>query len=174
MSHNYYLSLFLSLVINSACSQTGQEIVNSEEKNKLNEIDKVVKSNEEWKKELDPETYYITREKGTERAFTGRYYKFDKDGIYHCSNCGNPLFKSEHKYESGSGWPSFYSVYNENSVKEIRDDSHGMIRTEVVCQRCDAHLGHIFEDGPKPTGLRYCVNSPSLKFENKSKEIEKE
>ena len=162
----FNLLIFFLANLFYACSQTNTaDTMTSDSQN--GEFRKIIKSNEEWKKELDAQTYHITREKGTEAAFTGKYNHFDENGVYHCSNCGNPLFKSENKYDSGSGWPSFYTVYSENSIEEKRDVSFGMIRTEVVCKKCGAHLGHVFDDGPQPTGLRYCVNSLSMEFEKK-------
>jgi peptide-methionine (R)-S-oxide reductase len=125
---------------------------------------KIVKSEKEWREQLTPEQYWITREKGTERPFTGEYYYNKKKGSYLCVACGAELFDSETKYESGSGWPSFWAPVSEEKVETERDTSHSMIRTEIRCSRCDAHLGHVFEDGPQPTGLRYCVNSASLRF----------
>ncbi|HZR46435.1 MAG TPA: peptide-methionine (R)-S-oxide reductase MsrB [Candidatus Manganitrophaceae bacterium] len=129
--------------------------------------DKVKKTKEDWKKALTPAQFHVAREKGTERAFTGEYYNSKEPGIYRCVCCGNELFSSENKYDSGSGWPSFWAPLSEEGIKTEIDRSFGMERVEVLCSRCDAHLGHLFEDGPKPTGLRYCINSVSLKHEKK-------
>jgi len=127
--------------------------------------DKITLTEEEWLAKLGPEKYHILREAGTERAFTGEYEGNKAAGMYKCAGCGAPLFASKTKYNSGSGWPSYYEPVAAGAVDEHRDMTHGMVRTEVRCARCEGHLGHVFEDGPQPTGLRYCINSASLDFE---------
>ncbi len=126
--------------------------------------EKIQRTDEEWQQQLTPEQYRITRQAGTEPAFSGEYCDTKTDGTYTCACCGQPLFSSQTKYDSGSGWPSFYEPVDGESVSTPGDASHGMVRTEVLCSRCDAHLGHVFEDGPKPTGRRFCINSASLKL----------
>lgn len=134
----------------------------------MNPDKKVEKSENEWKQELTPEQYRVLRECGTEPAFTGKYYNHKEDGTYTCAACGARLFDSDTKYDSGSGWPSFYAAIDKEAIKEELDTSYGMRRIEIKCAACDSHLGHVFPDGPKPTGMRYCVNSVSLDFEKKN------
>ncbi len=131
-------------------------------------MDKIVKTEAEWKAQLTPEEYYVTRNHGTERAFTGRYHNTKEPGVYTCVGCGLPLFDSDTKFDSGTGWPSFYAPISGENVAEKDDGSWFMKRTEVLCARCDAHLGHVFDDGPQPTGLRYCMNGTALKLKKKA------
>ncbi|WP_434646096.1 peptide-methionine (R)-S-oxide reductase MsrB [Achromobacter piechaudii] len=128
-------------------------------------MEKVRKSDAKWRAQLSPEEYVVTREKGTERAFTGRYWNTFTPGIYRCVGCGTALFASDTKFDAGCGWPSYFQALDPELVREERDVSHGMVRTEVLCNVCDSHLGHVFPDGPEPTGLRYCINSLSMTFE---------
>ncbi len=151
------ISIILLFSLN-ACAQ-------NQTKDKENTMEeKIVKSNDEWKKVLTPMQFFVTREHGTERPFTGEYDDFYEKGIYQCVCCGAELFESDTKFDAGCGWPSFYDIKDNKNIKLIEDNSLGMHRIEVRCAQCDAHLGHVFPDGLKPTGLRYCINSASLKF----------
>jgi peptide-methionine (R)-S-oxide reductase len=154
------LTLLIALFSFTACAQNkGNDM--QEDKSEY----PIQKSEAEWKAALSEKAYYVLRESGTEIAFTGEYNKFDKEGTYHCAGCNAPLFSSKTKFDSGTGWPSFYDVLSNDNVKAVDDYSYGRVISEVVCNQCGGHLGHVFEDGPRPTGLRYCINSVSIDFE---------
>ena len=161
----------IGLFEDSVSDSTNEESLKENENKKGGNMeDKIVKSEEEWKKELTPEEYQVLREKGTERAFTGKYYDHHEKGVYKCAACGNELFSSDNKYDSGCGWPSYWTPLAKDKIVLREDRSHGMIRTEVLCARCGGHLGHVFDDGPEPTGLRYCINSISIDFKKDGEE----
>ena len=171
MRHSFFLLSLLPLFF-AACSPAGglsqksektATMINEPNTNE-SEKDTVIRTDEEWKSILSELEYQVTRNKGTERAFTGPYWNSKEKGIYLCVCCGNELFESKTKFDSGTGWPSFYDAFEKRKIKEKIDQTHGMVRTEVMCNRCGAHLGHLFPDGPEPTGLRYCINGASLKF----------
>ncbi|WP_082391171.1 peptide-methionine (R)-S-oxide reductase MsrB [Jiulongibacter sediminis] len=157
--------IFLFVLGLLSCNSSAQKGASVDRSNC--DIEEVTKTDAEWKNQLNDLQYRVARQAGTERAFTGIYWDNKKEGIYNCIGCGLPLFDSKTKYKSGTGWPSYYQPIDPCNVKIIRDTSLGMVREEVVCARCDSHLGHVFPDGPKPTGLRYCMNSASLTFVEK-------
>jgi len=166
--------IFLMLFMLSCNNNSKTTTMDDNSKNpeySTTDTNKVVLNNEEWKKRLSPEVYHIAREKGTERPWSSKYEHSTEIGTYYCAVCGNALFESDTKFESGCGWPSFYKPISKSSVIYEQDNSHGMHRTEVMCGRCGSHLGHVFDDGPPPTGLRYCINGVVLDF-NKAKEAE--
>lgn len=165
--------VFLLILFTFNYCTMAQDDIRSKKLKEQHFTPKVTKPTDEWKANLTPLEYEVTRNKGTERPFTGQYYDFYENGNYYCANCGALLFDSSSKFKSGCGWPSFNDVVNLKSINIITDKSHGMVRTEITCSNCEAHLGHVFEDGPPPTGLRYCINSVSLKFIPTSEQPEK-
>lgn len=158
------LILSLTVAIFYSCNSQPKQNANSKKVNAMDTTQKVVKTEEEWKKVLSPEQYAVLREKGTDRPFTGKYYLNTDKGMYVCAACGNELFSSDMKFESSCGWPSFDREIAGGKIKTVVDKSHGMVRTEILCGKCGSHLGHLFDDGPTKTGMRYCVNSTSLNF----------
>lgn len=161
---NFFVVIFFLLLTNCSAQQSNET---TESKKGKSMPDKVVKSEKDWKEILTPEQYQVLREKGTERPYTGKYWDNKEEGTYKCAACGEILFESDTKFDSGCGWPSFYAPESQSKVATQDDYSHGMNRTEVLCSKCGGHLGHVFDDGPNPTGLRYCINSASLNFEKK-------
>jgi peptide-methionine (R)-S-oxide reductase len=163
----YFIALVLLVVTQISCAQQDGKNKAVGVKTDDNRDEKIVKTEEEWKQLLEPEEFEILRNKGTEYAFTGEYNFHKEKGIYQCAGCGNELFASKTKYDSGSGWPSFYAPVNDHAVEQKPDNRFGMTGLEILCSKCGGHLGHVFDDGPKPTGLRYCINSAALDFKKK-------
>ncbi len=160
----YIITISVLFACNSNSQTTNQTSTNTMSTEKKDTTAKIVKSEEEWKKTLSPEQYHVIREKGTEAPFSGKFYLHKDKGTYVCAACGADLFTSETKFDAGCGWPSFFEAIDSTKIVYTKDSSHGMIRTEITCAKCGGHLGHVFDDGPKPTGLRYCVNSLSIEF----------